>query len=132
METTSLCPTGWHLPKGGKKNNEANNEFWTLVVNGINNGVKPNNYDDEQSPHYVGATEAGPVEKALRSYPNNFLYSGDFEGSYATSRGYSGRGYYLSSTAGSLSLELLPDTTWPGNATYSSYRGHSVRCVAGS
>ena len=35
IENTSLCPTGWRLPKGGNKSNEANNEFWNLIVTGL-------------------------------------------------------------------------------------------------
>ena len=94
IENTSLCPAGWRLPKGGNKSNETNNEFWNLIVTDLNNGVNPANYDSYTYPYYTGTAEAGPVSNALRSYPNNFLYSGYysgyFDGSSASSRGNTG------------------------------------------
>ena len=128
---TSLCPTGWHLPKGGNKSNEANNELWSLVVDGINGGTKPANYDNSTNPSYTGAAEAGPVADKLRTYPNNFLYSGYFLTSSARERGSGG--YYWSSTAlsngSSYLLYLTNSYVRPGITNSSKYSGYSIRCT---
>ena len=84
---TSLCPAGWHLPKSGDKSNEANNELWSLVVDGINGGTKPANYDSSTTPYYNGTPEGRDASNKLRAYPNNFLYSGSFAASSAYNRG---------------------------------------------
>ncbi|MBQ3320844.1 hypothetical protein IJG71_01805, partial [Candidatus Saccharibacteria bacterium] len=132
--TTSLCPTGWRLPRGGNKSNEANNEIWNLVVNELNGGTKPANYDSSTYPYYNGATEVNPVNKKIRKYPNNFLYSGDIYGSSVNNRG--SYGVYWSSTAyGSSSAYYLgfESLRFYVGATY-VYRsnGYALRCVFGS
>ncbi|MBR3246458.1 hypothetical protein IKF87_01070 [Candidatus Saccharibacteria bacterium] len=133
VEDTSLCPAGWHLPRGGDKSNEVNNEFWNLIVTGLNNGVKPANYNNYTTPYYSGATEGAPVSNALRSYPNNFLYSGELQGSSVFYRNTSG--YYLSSTALNdyfsyymFFAKLIVD---PGSNNEGRYKsdGLSIRCV---
>ncbi len=130
--STSLCPTGWHLPKGGDKSNEANNELWSLVVDGINGGTKPANYDSETRPYYTGTPEGSDASNKLRAYPNNFLYSGYFGSSSAYNRG--SYGYYWSSTAFSNNysyyLSLYSSYVRPGTYGYYKYNGYSIRCVA--
>ena len=131
---TSLCPTGWHLPKGGSKSNEANNELWSLVVDGINGGTKPANYDSENRPYYTGTPEGSDASNKLRAYPNNFLYSGSFNTSSASGRGSGGR--YRSSTAYTSSisygLTLNSSSVSPTTNSYAKYAGHSIRCTVGS
>ncbi len=130
---TSLCPTGWRLPKAGSKPNEANNEFWNLVVNGLNNGVKPDNYD-ANTLYFTGNPEGTDVSKLVRAYPNNFVYSGYVDDFSVRSRG--SVGHYWSSTPRDLAinayrLALGSDIVIPGTySTYKSY-GASVRCVVG-
>ena len=131
---TSLCPAGWHLPKGGNKTNEANNELWSLVVDGINGGTKPANYDSTTQPYYTGTPEGSDASNKLRAYPNNFLYSGNFDDSSAGDRGSSG--VYWSSTANSryysYYLYLNSSIVYPGvNINLKSY-GFSIRCISGS
>ena len=127
-----ICPAGWHLPKGANKTNEANNEFWTLIVTGLNNGVNPANYDSSSYPYYTG-TEATPVSNALRSYPNNFVYSGYVNGSSVYNRG--SIGYYWSSSANysgsAYSLVFYSSGVRPGTSYDTKYSGRMVRCVAG-
>ena len=131
IENTSLCPAGWRLPKGGNKSNETNNEFWNLIVTGLNNGVNPANYNSSTYPYYAGTPEGSDVSNTLRSYPNNFLYSGLFDGSSAILRG--NYGYYWSSTVrtnfNSYYLYLLSSYVYPG--TYSLYKNHgnAIRCT---
>ena len=72
--STSICPSGWHIPRGG--NNWSANEYYTL------------NY----------AINAGSTNSnKFMSYPNNFLFSGFFYTDHASNR--NGNGYYWSSTA---------------------------------
>ena len=131
---TSLCPAGWHLPKGGSKSNEANNELWSLVVDGINGGIKPANYDNETRPYYADTPEGSDASNKLRAYPNNFLYSGYFWTSSAGSRGSSG-GYWSStaiSNVNSYNLYLSSSYIDPGTSNNTKYDGRSIRCTVGS
>ncbi len=131
-----LCPAGWRLPKGGDKTkieSNADNEFWNLAVVALNNNTLPANYSSSyNNPFYANTAEAGPVDKALRIYPNNYLYSGYvYEGSMY-GRGTSSR--YWSSTASSYSstYQLTLDRTSvnPGSSAGARYTGDSVRCLA--
>ena len=128
-----ICPAGWHLPKGGNKSQESTNEFWQLIVTGLNGGTNPANYDSETRPYYTG-TEATPVSNVLRSYPNNFVYSGDVYGSSVEFRG--SYGYYWSSSAynssGAYYLAFSSSRVRPGTDYYNKYDGRMVRCVAGT
>ena len=128
---TSLCPAGWHLPKGSNKTNEANNELWSLVVDGVNGGTKPSNYESSTTPYYTGTPEGSDASNKLRAYPNNFLYSGRFATSSASNRGSSG--FYWSSTAytssGSYDLILSSSFVYPGTYTNSKSDGLSIRCT---
>ncbi len=133
VDTISLCPAGWRLPRGGNKDNESNNEFWDYIVTGLNNGIKPDNYDSTM-PRYIGTIEAGPVAKALRSYPNNFVYSSSFNESSAARRGRYGDYWSSTSATGSTSYYLSIDDSSvnPGSLTTAKNYGNSIRCLAGS
>ena len=127
-----ICPAGWHLPKGANKTNEANNEFWSLIVTGLNNGVNPANYDSSSYPYYTG-TEATPVSNVLRSYPNNFVYSSLVYGSSVSDRGSFGD-YWSSSALNSnyaYNLNFFSSYVNPGTNYNYKYIGRMVRCVAG-
>ena len=106
--TTSICPSGWHIPTGN-----TSGEYYTLNTNANS-----------------GSTS---VSTGLRSYPTNFLYSGNFYTSSASSRG--SYGYYWSSTANnanySYTLYLLSTYVSPGTANVGKYLGNSARCVLG-
>ena len=126
-----LCPTGWRVPRGGNKANESNNEFWPLVVTALNNGVNPANYDSSTTPYYTGTAEAGPVDKAIRTWPNNFLHSGNVNGASLNDRGSSGS--YWSSTAynnqSAYGLNFRSSYVYPGTGTTLKYYGRTVRCL---
>ena len=120
--TTSLCPTGWRLPIGAQST--ANMSFGKLSVElgGPANGATANS----------SSTPTGAVMSAkVRSYPNNFLYSGYFNTSSAYNRG--GGGYYWSSTAYSsfisYRLRLGNTTVCPGTEYSDMYYGYSIRCM---
>ena len=127
-----ICPAGWHLPKGGNKSQESTNEFWQLITTGLNNGVKPANYGTSIYPYYA-ETEAIPVSNALRSYPNNFVYSGSVNGSSVSLR--NSEGNYSSSSAfdsyGAYGLGFYSSYVRPGTGGNTKYYGWMVRCIAG-
>ena len=107
--TTSICPTGWHIPTGN-----TSGEYYTLNTNANS-----------------GATN---TSTGLRSYPTNFLYSGYF---LTSSANYRGRyGYYWSSTAyvdsTSYSLTLNSTSVYPGMLNSIKYYGYAVRCLLSS
>ena len=129
-----ICPAGWHLPKGGNKSQESTNEFWQLIVTGLNGGTKPANYDSSSYPYYAGTTEGTPVSNVLRSYPNNFVYSGYVDGSSVYYRG--SYGCYWSSSAYNSNvayyLYFISSLVYPGSNYNNKYYGRMVRCIAGS
>ena len=137
VTNTSLCPTGWRLPQGGNKTrivSNDDNDFWNLTVDALNGGTNPANYDSSTNPYYNGSAEAGPVANKLKSFPNNFLYSGLFNTSSAYSRG--SYGYYWSSTAYnsnySYRLRLGSTRVYPGSDNIDKYYGYSIRCIVGA
>ena len=135
VTNTSICPSGWRLPQGGNKNrleSDDDNDFWNLTVDALNNGTTPANYGNSTTPYYTGTAEAGPVADKLRSYPNNFIYSGYVVSGSVYDRG--SYGYYWSSTARSSGsaylLYLYSSNVSPGTYGSSKYSGWAVRCVA--
>ena len=136
--TTSICPSGWRLPQGGDKTrieSYDDNDYWNLIVDGLNSGTNPANYRTQGRPFYNGSNEALSVSKALRAFPNNFLLSGIINGSIFYGRGSDS--YYWSSTIynGSDSYQLflsMSPVVYPGTSYSHKYSGHPVRCVTGS
>ncbi|MBR3131132.1 InlB B-repeat-containing protein [Candidatus Saccharibacteria bacterium] len=127
--TTSLCPTGWHLPKGGNKSNEANSEWWILANSTV--GTNPANYTSRTDPYYVGTPEGPEASNALRRYPNNLVYSGYYFVSFISFYGSQGR-YWSStvSTAGPYQENLTSSFVYPGTEVSSYFYGLTVRCLA--
>ena len=128
---TSLCPTGWNLPNGGSSTNVGNSEFWQYGIAIIGSAPTNNNYYQSSEINASGDT----ATRALRKYPNNYLYSGYIHEAPVADRG--SRGDYWSSTAESSdgayqlilnSIRVYPGTS-PGGIKYS---GKSVRCLTES
>ena len=135
VTNTSICPTGWHLPIGGDKNNATNSEFWTLGVATM--GAEPANTSSQTYPYYLSSetNSAGKTATlAFRSYPNNFLYSGYVGYGSVSARGSGG--YYWSSTAftynNAYGLYLVSSNVYPGTSGYYKYVGRTIRCLMGS
>ena len=108
--TTSICPKGWRIPTG-----DDSGEYETLI-NAINAGGS-----------------SADANKKLRTYPNNFVFSGSLSPSTgAWSLGYSGS--YWSSTA-----SVIRQTDWltawnlsveSGDVVDSAQRsGKPIRCI---
>ena len=119
---TSICPAGWHLPYGnsgtGANGGNTSGGFYYL------------NYKLNNDSNATDSTASGN----LRTYPNNFVYSGSFSSSNAYDRGR--YGFYWSSSADSSSsaydLSLRSAYVSPGTASGNKGYGRSVRCVLGS
>ncbi|MDO4747444.1 MAG: hypothetical protein Q4A70_03880, partial [Candidatus Saccharibacteria bacterium] len=72
------------------------------------------------------------VANLLRSYPNNYLYSGYVNGGSLNIRG--SYGYYWSSTAynsySAYYLYLDSSNVYPGTSYNYKYYGRAVRCLS--
>ncbi len=134
ITNTSFCPSGWTIPRGGNRDNESNSDFWDLVVNGINNGTKPANFDSSNNPLYRGTPEGDNASIALRAYPNNFLSSGYLDNSSTNSRGSVG-GYWSSTPYAiiySYYLRFHESYVNPGTRVDNKSFGLSIRCIQNS
>ena len=131
-DTTSLCPSGWRLPHGGQTTVNTTAEFY-LLSKAIMNNVEPDQNSSGGYGYYgnsVTNTAGNTATKVIRSFPNNFLYSGYFSTSSTNYRG--SYGGYWSSTANSgtsYCLYLGSSRVYPG--TYYNYKnfGSSIRCT---
>ena len=128
-----ICPTGWTLPIGGQNTVNTNNNFYVLTKTLMGN-VEPNQNNSNGYGHYDNTpvnTSGDTATKAIRKYPNNFLYSGDVTGSSVSYRGslgsyWSKSAYSSSSTYG---LYFFSSYVYP-SGNYTKYYGFSVRCLA--
>ncbi len=121
--TTSLCPKGWRLPIGNRST--ANMSFGKL-------SVELGGPADGATAGYSSTPTGTEMSKVFRSYPNNFLYPGNFSTSSANYRGTQG-GYWSSTTAGgyySYVLSIYGSNVSPGNVYNTKSLGLSIRCVA--
>ena len=121
--TGDLCPTGWHLPTG-----IGSGEFG-LLSNSL--GGYKNASDVAQTMSSSTAPTGAIMEKRLRHFPNNFLYSGNVNGTSLLGRG--SYAYYWSSTALNSSnvynLHFSSSSVYPGTNYNSKYTGRTVRCL---
>ena len=127
-----ICPTGWHLPRGGYKSDEANNEYWSLIVTGLNNGIKPANYDSSSTPYYFN-DEVAPISNAMRSYPNNFLFSGNVKDStihYRDTIGYYWTTSKYNASLSAFTMSISSNNISPGTGSGKLITGSTVRCIA--
>ena len=132
VDTTSICPAGWHLPNGGPL---ADSDFYhlTAAITGITL---------EPGYSYSGNNKT-IVHDAMCSFPNNFVNAGYWSGTSAYSRNSDMR-YWTnrggSSVASGTSIITNAYTfyySYNGSYLYpgiyqweSKYTGLSVRCIA--
>ncbi len=120
VTTGDVCPVGWHLPYGGSGDNDNGK-------GNISGGFYYLNQKMDISSDVIGSNK-------LRSFPNNFVYSGYWWRSSASGRG--GSGYYWSSTAGNSGIYLAyylgftKNSTSAGPGNHTRPYGFAVRCVA--
>ena len=130
ITTTSICPTGWHLPTGGNEYNASNSEYWKLSL-AIMDNIAP----DQGGMGFLMYTNAPTnadgktASQVFRSYPNNFIHSGSFNDSSANNRSSSGS-YWSSTVYGNYSsYRFSLDSNFVMPASYEEkYIGLSIRC----
>ena len=109
-----ICPSGWHLPTG--KN--ASGEFGLLDIALGGTGT------------YSGSTTTSEL---WRSYPNNFVYSGEMNGSSLKYRDSGGAYWSASGSNSNCAYHLDFDiASVDQSSEYYKYSGRTVRCVAGT
>ena len=150
IENTSICPSGWHLPTGGGAypsdgttgvnitgSPSTYREFYKLgyeVMNEVKTAYEdtPNDYYSYYSNNTTNSA-GDTATKALRKYPNNFVYSGYIHNGSINARGSYG-GYWASTTATSYNnaynLGLNNSLIYPGTYGTYKYEGVSIRCIA--
>ncbi|MBQ1298329.1 hypothetical protein IIY24_00620 [Candidatus Saccharibacteria bacterium] len=120
---TSLCPKGWRLPYGRSTGKGA-------TAGGFSYLDKQLGGNGATQSSTAGTTQS----KVWRSFPNNFLYSGNFDSASPSLRG--SYGYYWSSTASnnnrSYGLLLGSTDLHPGTNYRNRYLGQSIRCITDS
>lgn len=113
---TSICPTGWKLPYGRN----------------TDNGITSGGFYNLGTELYATTSGATNSNK-WRSFPNNFVYSGNYTGA-AYTRGINSR--YWSSTSETYFSDYKAYTMYltnyqvsPGTSTADRYSGASIRCL---
>ena len=110
--TGDICPNGWSLPTGN-----TGGQFSAL-----DSAIGGTGSDQYNTPE---------ASNRWRSYPNNFLYSGEWGGSVARERG--AYGLYWSRTAGTsssaLGLNFASEYVNPGTGVNIKRLGYTVRCL---
>ena len=113
-----ICPNDWSLPIGGSASN-TDGSFSYLDVRLGGSGSSQDDNEEEET-----------VSNRWRSYPNNFIYAGFWQGSAAFGRGNGGE--YWSRTASTLtmahSLRFHYNGIIPDAVSY-KYRGVTIRCL---
>ena len=121
---TSICPSGWRLPVGGKTRLDSYNDYYNLLKNITNE--EPNVNADTGYGYYEGAE----YSNSIRKYPNNFVYAGYWD----EQTSISGSGHYWSATTYSSNnaYDFYFDTSIvrPGNAQDNKYKGQPFRCIS--
>ena len=136
-DTTSICPIGWRLPRGGQSTVTAgqNGDFYVLTT--AITGMEPNDTNLGYAMYYgiVDGIDVGILaSNSLRKYPNNFLYPGYFGGSLIHDVGNFGL-YWASTTYDRFdSYDLYLDNSYvnPGTNYGYKYYGYSIRCTMNS
>lgn len=125
-DSTSICPLGWRLPRGGDKTRieSGNSDFWNLLIE-LNAGILPENYEGNPFPVFNGG-----LSNRMNSYPNNFLFSGHGGSSQGYNSGFSGHYWSSTSYSNSQAFGLL---YFNGEVRASAFVGKSdggsIRCV---
>ena len=108
-----ICPAGWHLPTTGTSSGEYYN---------LNYAINDNN----------NTTDSTASQK-IRTYPNNFVYSGYVGGSSVSLRW--SNGYYWSVSGGNswgaYDMYFQSNYVDLGTTLRNKYSGRMVRCIAG-
>ncbi len=122
--STSICPSGWHLPNGGSGTNSTGN------MGGLSGGFS---YLDKSMDGTGSTQNTNVASNKWRMFPNNFIYSGFWLDLSAYDRGFGSRYWSSSVNDGdyALSLILFGSDILPGTSSELKLNGFTVRCVAG-
>ena len=116
MVNGDICPKGWKLPSGHTKNDEFAKLDLAYGGTGTNVDSEPN---------------GGNASKRWRSYPLNFIYSGEQNGASGYNRGISAGVNSASNGTAVRSMNLwirAAGVSLAGNSTAKT-RGQTIRCV---
>ena len=112
----SICPSGWTLPSGWQSSSDKG-QFSVL----------------DSAMGGTGSSQSTAVaSNRWRSYPANFIYSGNWWGSVAGGRGLSGP-YWSRTASNSVSVRLLnfnSEGVYPSNSNVDKLGGLTVRCLS--
>ena len=129
---TSICPTGWHLPLGYQSSGTLENGSSDAAnrVGGFSYLDRVMGGTGQNQSSTAGSTQS----VKWRSFPNNFVYSGSWNGARAYYRSSSGDYWSSSANTGSnvYYLNLGSSSVNPGTSSNVKSDGFAVRCVAGS
>ena len=148
---TSICPSGWYLPTGGRVNSSegaaiANvtgdvstfRDYYYLGYTIMGSNItayedSPNGGAAFYSNNTINALGDTAI-KAFRRYPNNFVFSGYVFGGTIGNRGsYSGLWSSTSYNGGNgYVMYLNNEAASPGTVRSGKYCGWTVRCIANS
>ena len=131
---TSICPSNWHLPLGytstGELDNQEASSTWRVGGFSYLDRKMGGTGTSSSTNSVTGAS----MSSLWRSFPNNFVYSGYWNGARAYNRSSVGS-YWSSSAFGSnraYGLGLVSSNVNPGTGSSDKVYGFAVRCVAGS
>lgn len=128
--STSICPKGWRLPKGGEVRSYIVNDYYNLMKTVT--GEEPNMNQTPGYGYYSGMSFSADI----RRYPNNYVLSGQWNGNstnslneaafYWTSTTYDGNSAYY--------FYLDSSIVRPGNGRRANNKNHgnTFRCIANS
>ena len=131
-DQSSLCPASWTLPVAGNDNYNSRNNY-LLLSNAVVGELPNDNWIANRSRYYnkEGSSIGTLASKAMRSFPNNFIYSGNISGSSNSGKGVNG--YYWTSTNASshyaYSFNLNANAVYPGTNFSAKTDGISIRCI---
>ena len=103
-----ICPAGWRMPQSGS----TSAELYSWVYTAINGGVRS--------------------DATLRTYPNNWSWSGDYNGSAPTGRGNHGRMWTATAATASNAYRLgygNGSEVTASDRSYNKWVAFPVRCV---
>lgn len=123
---TSICPSGWRLPVGGNIQSYPNGDYYILMKKLTNK--EPDKNINTGYDYYDNET----YSNSIRSYPNNFIYSGYWNENDAAFRNRGGFYWTATSYGSSIAYYFYLDDSIvrPGNTYGNKNHGNVFRCIA--
>lgn len=119
---TSICPAGWRLPYGLSYNDTLHDG----EIAALDRAMGGNGRTDS-----INAVTGLSTSFYWRKFPNNFVFSGNYNGNSVDSKGSAG--FYWTTTASesdkARGLRISSTSISPAVDAYRKYYGFSVRCL---